>query len=95
MEMCTTNGTLKINFLQPCKNKFLKYSTYEKLLLANFRLNHFKSLVYRKLANIRKYMQIRKPFVQKNEKNCFLYKFLGKLTLPQIVFLQFPIFVTI
>ena len=59
-------------------------------LLANFRLHHLKSLSYRKLANIRKSMQIHKPFVQKNKKNCFLYKFLGKITLPQIVFF-FPI----
>ena len=60
MEICTTNGTVKINF---------------------------KSLGYRKLANIGKSMQIRKPFVQK--KICFPYKFLGKITSRQIIF--FPI----
>ena len=63
-------------------------------LLANFRLHNFKSLGYRKLANVHKSMQIRKPFVEE-EKNCFLYKFLGKITSPQTVFSQFPIFVTI
>ena len=50
-------------------------------LLANFRLHHFKSFGYRKLANIRKSMQILKPFVQK--KNSFIYKFLGKIISPQ------------
>ena len=58
-------------------------------LLANVRLHHFKSLGYRKLANICKCMQIRKPFEQQ-QKNCFLYKFLGKVTSPQTVF--FPNF---
>ena len=56
-------------------------------LLANFRLHHFKSLGYRKFANISKSMQIRNPFVHKNIKNIFLYKFLGKITSPQTVFL--------
>ena len=64
-------------------------------IFANFNLHNFKSLGYRKLANIRKSMQIQKPFVQKNKNNCFLYKFLGKITSPQIDFFQFPIFVTI
>ena len=44
-------------------------------LLVNFRLHHFKSLGYRKLANIRKSMQIRKPFVQKNKKIVSFTKF--------------------
>ena len=63
-------------------------------LLANFRLHHFKSLGYMKLGNIRKSMQIRKPFVQKIKK-LFPLQILGKITLPQIVFFffQFPIFV--
>ena len=54
-------------------------------LIANFRLHHFKSLGYRKLANIRKSMQICKPFVQKNICFCLLPYFLGKITLPQPV----------
>ena len=49
-------------------------------LLANFRLHHFKSLGYRKLEKIRKSRQICRLFEQKNLKNCFLYKFLGKIT---------------
>ena len=63
-------------------------------LFVNFRLHHFKSLGYRKLANFHKSMQIRKPFVPKI-KNCFHYKFLGKKISPRIVFIQFSIFVTI
>ena len=63
--------------------------------LANFRMHNFKSSGYRKLANVHKSMQIGTPFVQKNKKNCFLYKFLGKITSPQTVFSQFPIFITI
>ena len=58
-------------------------------LLANFRLHHFKSLGYRKLANICKSMHIRKPFVQKNKKNCFLYKCLGKIISLEVVFFYF------
>ena len=59
-------------------------------LLANFRLHNFKGFGYRKLANVHKSMQICEPFVQKNKKqNCFLYKFLGKITSPKTVF--FPI----
>ena len=54
-------------------------------LIANFRLHHFISLGYRKLANIRKTMQIGKPFVQKNIFFCFLPNFLGKMTSPQPV----------
>ena len=54
-------------------------------LIANFRLHHFISLGYRKLANIRKSMQIGKPFVQKNIFFCFLPNFLGKMTSPQPV----------
>ena len=37
-------------------------------LLANFRLHNLKILGYKKLANIRKSMQILKPFLQKNWK---------------------------
>ena len=49
--------------------------------LTNVRLHHFKSLSCRKLANIRKSMQIRKPFVQKNINFfCFLPNFFGKMT---------------
>ena len=58
-------------------------------LLANFRLHNFKSLGYRKLANVHKSMQIRKPFVQKNKKIVSFTNFFGKITSPQTVF--FPI----
>ena len=53
-------------------------------------MQHLKSLGYRKLANIRKSIQIRNLFVQKNKKNCFCYQILGKITSPQTVF--FPNF---
>ena len=39
----------------------------------------------RKLANIRKYKQIRKPVVQKKNLKCLLM-FLGKMSLPLIVY---------
>ena len=77
---------VKTNFKVPLMKNYL---------LANFRLHHFKRLGYRKLANIRQPMQICKPILQKNQKNCFLNKFLGKITSPQTVFPQFPIFDTI
>ena len=55
-------------------------------LIENFRLHNFKSLGYRKLENVHKSMQIRKPFVQKIKIKCFLYKVLSKITSPQTVF---------
>ena len=54
-------------------------------LLANFRLHHFKSLGFKKLANIQKSMQIRMPFVQKNIFFCFLPNFFSKMASPQPV----------
>ena len=82
MKICTTNGTLKINFLQHMSKQNLKYLWR---ILANFRLHHFKSVRCRKLANIRKSMQIRKLFVQKNKFFCFLPNFLCTMTSPQLV----------
>ena len=67
----TATGTVPV----PVKNYFLK----------NFRLHHCKILSYRKLANIRKSMQIRKPFVQKKILLCFLPNFFSKMTSPQPV----------
>ena len=39
----------------------------------NFKLHIFKSLEYRKLANVHKSMQIRKSFVQKNKNKFFFF----------------------
>ena len=58
------------NFATHVKTKFKVLK--KNYFLANFRLHHFKILVYRKLAQIRKPMQIRKPFVQKLNLNKFL-----------------------
>ena len=54
-------------------------------LLTNFILLHFKSLGYRKLANIQKFMQIRMPFVQTNIFFFFLPICFGKMASPQTV----------
>ena len=43
---------------------------------------------FRKLANICKTMQVCMSFAPKNEKNCFLLKFWGKITSPHTVFFQ-------
>ena len=90
MVICTTNGTKKYLFCNLAKTKFKVLM--KNYLLANFRLHHFKSLGYRKRANIGKTMQICKQFVQKKFfplQICF-----GKITLPQTGFfpnLQFSL----
>ena len=54
---------------------------------------YFKSVDYRKLAKIRKSMQICMPFVPKKFKK-ILTNYFYEMTLPQTGFFQFPIFDT-
>ena len=75
MEICTTNGTLKSIGLQPMSKQNLLMKNY---LLTNFRLHHFKSVGCRKLANVRKSIQICKPFMQKITIFVFFLTFLVK-----------------
>ena len=64
------------------KFKVLEYNYF----LSNFSVHIFKSVGYRKLANVHKSMQIRKPVVT----NIFFFKclsyFFGKMSLPQTVY---------
>ena len=84
MEICTPNGTLKFHFFAThVKTKFKVYM--KDYLLAIFRMHHFISVGCRKLANIRKCMQIRKSFVQNNSNFCLLPNFFAKMTPPQPV----------
>ena len=77
MEICTPNGTLKFHFFAThVKTKFKVHM--KDYLLAIFRMHHFISVGCRKLANIRKCMQIRKPFVQKITIFVFFLTFLVK-----------------
>ena len=62
-------------------------------LLENFRLHNFKVWATGSLLMFTNPCKFASHLGKK--KNCFLYKFLGKITSPQTVFFQFPIFVTI
>ena len=64
-------------------------------LLANFRLHNFKVWATGSLQMFTNPCEFASHLCKKIKINCFLYKFLGKITSPQTVFSQFPIFVTI
>ena len=82
-KVCKPNSTLKIYFFAITNNKIK--STWVNLLSVKF-LSAYLSVGYRKIANIRNSMQIRKPVVPKqNLKNAFPF-FFGKMSLPHTVY---------
>ena len=86
LHFCTVFKTWKV-----CTpNSILLKQNY---FLSNFWLHIFKSVEYRKLANIRKSMQIRKPVVPKNFKKC-LSILLVKWVYHKLYIFQFLIFDT-
>ena len=90
--VCTPNSTLKIIFF--AIHIITKFKVCEQnYFLSNFWVHIFKSVGYRKLANIRKSMQIRMPVVPKKIKKC-LSIFWLKWVYHKLYIFQFQIFDT-